>query len=270
MKRIVFLLKKEPNFIEKIRFFVRMAVHGIAVRYIDAGDEKPVRDALFVTDSKEGFYTLSKEGIEPLVLIDKEEEMDSLPEGRFFVMDVFNAETDYFEKIYRRTKNIPWEVIKTKRLLLRETVEADVDVFYEMYKDPRMTLYMEDLYKDPDEERKYVTEYREHVYFVQGFGVWTVIRRKDKKIIGRAGLTMREGFDDIEIGFAIGTKYWGKGYAKEAISSILDYAKELGFEHVIALVMPGNKVSEHILTKFGFLMMEEVVISGTKYNAYRL
>ena len=159
-------------------------------------------------------------------------------------------------------------MIKTKRLLLRETIEADVDEFVKIYSNPEMTKYTEPLYSDPEEERKYVREYQEKVYKIQGFGIWTVIRRKDNKIIGRAGLTAREGFDDYEIGFAIGCDYQRKGYGCEAVKAILSFAKKNELGEINALVMPGNEASKALLSKVGFSKVSETVLGNTEYEVW--
>ena len=55
-----------------------------------------------------------------------------------------------------------------------------------------------------------------------GFGVWTLVRKEDGAIIGRAGYSVRSGFDDVELGFLVGMDYQRQGYATEALSCVLD------------------------------------------------
>ena len=203
-----------------------------------------------------------------LILINKPEDMDEFSGARYFVMEPEYAEFDYFEKIYKRLNNLPWDILTTERLLLRETVESDVDSFYEMYKDPDMTRYTEKLYDDPGEEKKYVAEYREKVYSTQGFGIWTVIEKKTGRIIGRAGLVSRAGFDRIELGFAIGKAYWNKGFGTEAVKGCIEYAKEHDLMPLQALVMEGNIASEKLLKKAGLYYKEPVNVNGVRYNKW--
>ncbi|KAB7697066.1 GNAT family N-acetyltransferase [Plesiomonas shigelloides] len=44
----------------------------------------------------------------------------------------------------------------------------------------------------------------------------------------------------------------GNGYAVEASSAVLNYAKQIGYKNVLALTEPENELSQHILKKLGF------------------
>ena len=91
------------------------------------------------------------------------------------------------------------------------------------------------------------------MYEFYGFGIWTVIERATGTVIGRAGLAMREGYEDPELGYVIGTPWQNLGYATEALRAILTYAKEeLCLDTIRALVKPDNKKSRHLLEKLGF------------------
>lgn len=181
-------------------------------------------------------------------------------EGRDFI-------PESLRRIYLRLKHLPWEILETRRLLLRETTVADVDAFYELYKDPLITQYMEDLYEDPEEERRYTEDYIRNIYGFYEFGIWTVIEKASGAVIGRAGLNVREGYEDPELGFMIGVPYQRKGYAKEALTGILDYAEnELGIEKLLAFVRPGNEVSLHLLYSLGFRESGETELNGIPHR----
>ncbi|MBO7335084.1 MAG: GNAT family N-acetyltransferase [Lachnospiraceae bacterium] len=247
-----------------IKFAASMAKSGIEVLYAkDASDYDPKTD-LLMTDIPKVADSINKS----LILIDKESDLDNFPNSVYFVMNPEENEADYFIKIWQRFHDIPWTIAKTERLTLRETVEEDVDAFYEMYKDPDMTRYTEKLYEDIEDEKKYVREYRDRVYAVQGFGIWTVIRTDDGAIIGRAGLITRAGFEDAEVGFAIGTAYQRKGYAYEAVSECIKIAKKLEFEKVYALTMPENEPSTELLKKLGFSFAKAATVDRTVYEKW--
>lgn len=172
----------------------------------------------------------------------------------------------YLESIYRRYAKIPWDILDTARCHIRETTEQDIDAFYSIYSEPSITAYMEDLYEDRDAERAYIREYIEKIYGFYDFGVWTVIERESGQVIGRAGLSYREGFEDPELGFVIGVPWQRKGYAYEVCSAILDYGrKEFGFEKIQALVEPDNIPSIRLCEKLGLKKEEVVTVSGIDY-----
>lgn len=177
---------------------------------------------------------------------------------------------DYLDKIYRRYQRIPWEILQTDRMLLRETMPEDAEEFFEIYKEPSITRYTEGLYPKIEQEKQYINDYIDKVYSFYGFGVWTVIKREDGEIIGRAGLSYREGFEEPEIGFVIGKPWQRQGYAEEICNAILEYAREeLELEVVQAFVRPENAASRGLCEKLGMKPVGEVQLSGEQHLCFR-
>lgn len=177
----------------------------------------------------------------------------------------------YLDRIYRRYAGIPWDILDTARCHIRETTEQDIDAFYSIYSEPSITAHMENLYEDRDEEKAYIREYIEKIYGFYDFGVWTVVERESGQVIGRAGLSYREGFEDPELGFVIGVPWQRKGYAFEVCSAILDYGREeLGFDKIQAFVEPENIPSLRLCGKLGFKKEGVITISGVDYCSLKL
>ena len=58
--------------------------------------------------------------------------------------------------------------------------------------------------------------------------------------------------DSCEIGYGIGSGYWGRGYATEAVSRFLRYLfLEKGFKTVYASFFTGNDASRRVMEKCG-------------------
>ena len=189
--------------------------------------------------------------------------------GALYVIEqIEEVDFETVDMAYRRLACLPWDILTTKRCIIRETTVEDVDSFYEIYAEPSITEYMEDLYADRDEEIAYIEEYRKKVYEFYGYGMWTVLTREGT-VIGRAGVSWREGFELPELGFVIGVPWQRQGYAYEVCSAILDYAQEeLGFTQVQALVMEGNEKSTALCEKLGFEEGKSVELEGDKYVMY--
>lgn len=191
--------------------------------------------------------------------------------NRYFYIAEQLEEMDYesLDMAYRRLAGLPWTIITTKRCVIRETTTDDVDAFYQIYKEAAITEYMEDLYSDRNEEIAYIQDYIKKVYHFYGYGMWTVVEKKNGQIIGRAGISWQEGFDLPELGFVIGVPWQRKGYAYEVCTAILRYAKEeLGMERVQALVMKGNEKSAGLCEKLGLVCEDEVCLEGIMYLRY--
>ena len=145
----------------------------------------------------------------------------------------------------------------------------DVEDFYNIYQEPAITKYMEGLFPEKSAERQYIREYIEKVYGYYEFGVWTVLEKESGAVIGRAGFSYREGYEEPELGYIIGVPWQRKGYAEEVCRGILDFGwKELGFGAVQVLVETENEPSLHLCRKLGFTGEEIVQIGGREH--YRL
>ncbi len=221
---------------------------------------------LYVTDDAQTARGLKKQGEAVLIFLHPGNGEQDFSEFLFAVEDPEDLEPEYIERVYRRLKGLPWNILRTARCLIRETVPGDVDAFYEIYSHPAITQYMEGLYPEVEEEKRYVREYIEKVYTFFGFGVWTVVERESGAVIGRAGLSYREGFEEPELGFIIGVPWQRRGYAEEVCRAILDYGwSALEFEQVQALVEPGNVPSIRLCEKLGLRKAADVSVGEKEY-----
>ena len=78
----------------------------------------------------------------------------------------------------------------------------------------------------------------------------------EHELIGSVGI---HGIDTIsrnaELGYLLFRKYWGKGYATEAVWLGIDYAfRTLNLRKLIARVMEPNRASSSVLEKNGFVL----------------
>lgn len=223
-------------------------------------------ELLLITDSPgilekalaEGYYAIA---------LSHEKNADVSFTTSYVVEDVEELTARSYDEVYRRLAGLPWDILETERLKVRESTVSDVKDFYGIYASPSITYYMEDLFQNPEEEKSYMESYIRQVYGFYGFGMWTVLCKADGAVIGRAGLSVREGYDVPELGFVIDVNRQKQGYAYEVCSAILTYAeKELGFENVQALVQPGNTASRRLLEKLGFYYEKDVTENKQKYQ----
>ncbi len=230
-------------------------------------NEQPSEEGLlWITDHPELARRLAEEKRAVLAFLHEGNEGQDFGEVRYACENPDEVESVYLEGVYRRYRGLPLDILSTERLYLRETTEADVDVFYRIYADPSITQYMEGLYPDRQQEKAYVREYIEKIYGFYDFGVWTVGKRDTGEVIGRAGFAYREGFEDPEIGFVIGVPWQRQGYAYEICTAILRHGWErLGFTRVRALVEPDNTASLHLCRKLGMECQGEVTDKGIRY-----
>lgn len=272
LKKCVVALRWAERLTELTPLCRRMAEAGIDCRVMLSEElsqfrresglaaEEDEQGVLYLTDDPWVYGCLAEEAKgDPQALIYLHPDNDPLDFGdaRYALEEPEETEPEYLERVYRRCRGLPWEILVTERCWLRETVEEDVDSFWEMYRDPELTRYTERLYPTPEAERKYVRDYRRLVYSFYEYGVWTVLDRRTGAVVGRAGLSVREGYDLPELGFVIGPNWQGRGLAGEVCRGVLTYAREqLGFERIQALVHEENAASLHLCRKLGFCEQE--------------
>lgn len=93
----------------------------------------------------------------------------------------------------------------------------------------------------------------------RGSGVWAVLERISNELAGHAGFVTPEAPDRVELIYALGRDWWGRGFATEAATACLRYGFEvLDFTEIEALAFPENEPSIHVMHKLGFLF-EDVV-----------
>jgi len=221
------------------------------------------KESLYVTDIPKFAVMLASKGYPVLAYVHEGNRQESFVGVQYVIEGFEDVDVDYFVRVWQRQTGKPWHILDTERCTVRETTVEDLDAFYEIYKEPSVTEYMENLFQDREEEVAYLETYAKTIYGFYGFGMWTVILKETGEIIGRAGIDVREGYEYPEIGFLIGVPWQGRGLAKEVCRAILEYAKEeLEFERIQAFVRPGNEKSINLLKDLGFSYEGEELLQG--------
>lgn len=150
------------------------------------------------------------------------------------------------------------EIIETGRLILRILNEADAGNrlnFYNVNKKflgQSMPVYAEDFFTLEYQTKRirYEKELRdlgkEFRYFIF----------KEKKIIGNVSVSniIRGNFQNGFLGYSVDENETGKGFATEAVSSVIKIAfKDLKLHRLEANVMPANTASIKVLQKLNFI-----------------
>lgn len=191
----------------------------------------------------------------------------SFPDGSYCVENLSDIDARYLDRVYRRFHGIPWDIAETERLKIREIAVEDVPQLYELYSDASITRYMEPLFADPRQEEIYTREYIQNIYRFYGYGMWVLEEKRKGRVIGRAGLEYKEGFEGLELGFMLGVQYQHKGYAYEACSEILAYGvRELDQRTYCSFIDENNTASIHLCERLGFAPRDKVRLSEINFD----
>jgi len=151
--------------------------------------------------------------------------------------------------------------LETDRLLLRELTHADVDDLYEVLGDPEAMRY----YPRPKTREETLAWIDWGIGLYPDLGLHGVVLRATGELIGDCGLTFQgvEGTQEVEIGYHLKPRFWGRGYATEAALAWRDYARDaLGLGRLVAIIAPENLPSQRVATRLGMSAEREFVKNG--------
>lgn len=149
------------------------------------------------------------------------------------------------------------KIIETDRLVLRHMKTEDAKFMLELLNEPAWIKYIGDRgIRTIDEAIKYIEDGPMTMYEEKGIGLYLVELKESETPIGICGLIQRDFLKDVDLGFAIHSKYWGNGFACEAAQATLIYGNEvLGFQRIAGFTSLDNEKSANLLLKLG--MTEE-------------
>lgn len=174
--------------------------------------------------------------------------------ARYVLFDVNDLTEEYVKSVFFRNIGKPLEIFTTDRLIVREMCLDDMPAYYKLYESLNKCDFVEELYPY-EEECEFVKNYIQNMYSFFGYGLWLVFLKSTGELIGRVGIENRE-IDNTtkqEIGYLIGTKYQGQGYAYEACAATLEYARTmLSMNELFACIHRDNFKSIALVEKLGF------------------
>jgi RimJ/RimL family protein N-acetyltransferase len=145
-------------------------------------------------------------------------------------------------------------ILATDRLSLRELSVDDAGFMLRLLNEPSFLRYIGDRgVRTIEEARSYIRQGPIASYERHGFGLWLVEVQESGAAAGICGLLKRDVLEDADIGYAFLPEFWSQGYALEAASAVLAYARQtLGFARVLAVTNVDNESSIRLLGKLGF------------------
>ncbi len=151
--------------------------------------------------------------------------------------------------------------LETDRLLLRKFEYSDAESMLRNWiADPIIQInYGEPVYSTEKEVHEllngWISKYED-----KSFYRWAIILKGTEENIGQiAFCRVYDEFSTVEVEYCIGTNFWGKGYAPEALTAILRYSFEKPcFEKLEAFHRIQNPASGRVLQKAGMRIADNV------------
>jgi len=144
--------------------------------------------------------------------------------------------------------------IKSQRLLLRKMDISDSTALFKLWSDPEVTKYMNiECFKNENQAKDMILLFDKLSKNDEAIR-YTIIELKSNKVIGSCGFNYID-FNNAkaEIGYDLNKKFWGQGFAKEAISCLIQYAfNDLGLNRIEAKIEPQNISSIKLIERLNF------------------
>lgn len=145
-------------------------------------------------------------------------------------------------------------MLETKDLFVKKAAMEDWrDMYYNLWRHADSAKYMLWNATQSEEEARARME-RTLAWEASHAYNWLVYEKASGQAIGFAGLEVLEEGVCGETGIAIGPAFTGKGYGKQILNALTDYArKELGAKKFVACSRTANTASHHLQMACGFV-----------------
>jgi len=155
-------------------------------------------------------------------------------------------------------------LLETERLTLRKITIDDAAFMLDLLNQPSFIQFIGDRgVRTLDDAHKIIQDRYIAAYERLGFGIYLTLLRGTETPIGICGLVKRDGLEDVDVGYALLPQYWSKGYASEAVSAVLAYARNtLGIRRVLGITTLDNAGSIRVLVKAGFKFERVIKLPG--------
>lgn len=141
--------------------------------------------------------------------------------------------------------------LSSERLFLREMNLSDAGNLFLLNSTTEVIQYTGDvMFKSIDDALNLLKNYDQYTKYKMGR--LSLFDKTSDEYIGWCGLKYLEERDQVDIGYRLLKKHWGKGYATEAARVCLDYGfNTLNLKEIIGTAMLENTASINVFKKLG-------------------
>ena len=137
--------------------------------------------------------------------------------------------------------------LETARLHLRPRTTDDAEALFPTLSDPEAMRWwsgppMTSIAQAREDFSREAPEWR----------AWTVIERSSGAVIGFVAAGEKRQGGVMELGYLLAPSHWGGGFAREAVSAVIDQLFAEGNRRVFADTDPENHASRRLLERLGF------------------
>jgi len=151
--------------------------------------------------------------------------------------------------------------LETERLRTRFVVPEDAIAWTEFMQDKDTSRFMSFVSGNtPEKQAEAMIQFTLKRYAEQRYGLQALMDKTTHEFVGQCGLLLQQldGLNELEVGYHLFRRHWGKGYAIEAARAFRDYAFEsTAVQSVISIIDPLNEPSKKVATRNGMALWAE-------------
>jgi len=160
-------------------------------------------------------------------------------------------------------------IIETKHLHLRLLTHDDLEYIAGLHSDPEVRRFFPDGTQNIEQTKARMDSLIDF-YQKQGLPNFVMFLKASMEFVGRCGFGLIDT-GEIEVGYLLHKKFWGKGYASEALAALIEWANQnIKTESIIAFAPEEHLASQRVMQKCGMQFYKKDLGHGVKCHFYRM
>lgn len=218
-----------------------------------------IKYKITVSDDSKALCSAYAEGRAVIGLWDRNNPGKSLSPATHIVESAKDIDTEFLEKVVRRRHGLPFQIVRTDRLTVREFISEDSHM---VPREPDGGENGEIFYHQDS-----LSDYIRYQYGFFEYGIWALMDNRTGMLVGKAGIIpmdlshmeeflpfIKEKDTPVELGYHIFSSYRKNGYAKEGCKAIVSYASKKIAPRIYARILENNLPSIKLIEALGFTL----------------
>lgn len=160
-------------------------------------------------------------------------------------------------------------MLQTQRLGMRLLQLEHIDYLAKLHSDPDVRKYFPDGTQDREQTKARMNDFISF-YKNKGLPCFVLFELDSGEFVGRAGFGLVES-GEVEVGYVLHKKFWGKGYASEVMMALLGWAKKnLDQDYIIAYAPVEHLASLRVMQKCRMEEYKNEISNGIHCRFYRI
>lgn len=179
--------------------------------------------------------------------------------------------------LFKRSEQLPLSVANDPRFAFLNDPRTDIETSrlrlttFDISDLERLVgLFEPDAGRDSTQPRYWTVEYILAHELLAGYQTWVINLRTTGECIGHCSLTeMRiDGVVEQEIGYRVGERHRGHGYATDAATAVREFLFQRGVTRVISTIATDNTASQRVAVKNGMHWEKQIEKHGRPVEIY--